>query len=183
MKIKHGKIKDLIVIEPDIHPDPRGWFTESWHQERYQAHKISFSFVQDNLVYSKKGSLRGLHAQHKHPQGKLITAITGEIFDVAVDLRKSSPTFGKWESVILSGKNKTQFFIPPGFAHGYCVLSDEAIISYKCTDFYLPQDEFGILWNDPDLDIKWPLKEVILSEKDKQWPLFRDIAKEYFYNF
>ena len=167
MKIIETKMKDCFVIEPSVHEDGRGFFLETFHHDRYQNKlNIKASFVQDNHSRSKKGTLRGLHFQKKNPQGKLVRVVKGEVFDVAVDIRKNSPTYRMWESIILSEENKTQFWIPPGFAHGFLVLSDVADFEYKCTDYYNPSDEGCILWNDPDLDINWPLKNPTLSDKD-----------------
>ena len=148
MRIKHFEIEGLIEFFPDIHKDDRGCFVETWQETRYQKLGISSHFVQDNFSFSSYGTLRGLHFQKKYPQGKLITAIEGEVFDVAVDLRRSSPTFGRWQSVVLNGIDKNQLWIPPGFAHGFFVLSPKALVTYKCTDFYHPSDEGCIKWND-----------------------------------
>tara|TARA_Y100000389_G_C17106693_1_gene338619 strand:- start:47 stop:577 length:531 start_codon:yes stop_codon:yes gene_type:complete len=167
MKIIETKMKGCFIIEPSVHIDERGFFLETFHHERYQQQlNINSSFVQDNHSRSNKGTLRGLHFQKKNPQGKLVRVVKGEVFDVAVDLRKNSPTYCMWESVILSEENKKQFWVPPGFAHGFLVLSEVADFEYKCTDYYNPSDEGSILWNDPHLDIKWPLKNPILSDKD-----------------
>ena len=150
---------------------------ETYRAEEFKKAGLDFSFVQDNQSKSKKGVLRGLHFQYTKPQGKLVRVIRGEVFDVAVDLRKDSPTYGKWEGVILSEENKKQFYVPEGFAHGFLVLSDEAEFIYKCTNFYDSKDECGILWNDPDIGIKWPVDDinrVILSKKDKEWKTLKD---------
>jgi len=151
-------IKDLLVIEPRVFSDQRGWFLEAWQSQNYINIGIDRNFVQDNMSYSKYGTLRGLHMQSP-AQGKLVQVIQGTIFDVAVDLRWSSDTFGKWYGLILSDKNKKQFWIPEGFAHGFFVLSDTAIFSYKCTEYYNPKREFTLLWNDPDIGIDWPLDD------------------------
>lgn len=170
MKIIKTKIKDLIIIEPKIFGDERGFFYETFQAERYKLAGIEKSFVQDNRSSSTKGVLRGLHFQKTKPQGKLVSVTSGQVYDVAVDLRKDSETFGKFESVILTGENKLQFYVPPGFAHGFCVLSECADFQYKCTDYYDPADEGGLLWNDPDLQIPWPFKTPLLSDKDMALP-------------
>lgn len=172
------EIEGLYIIETEVFEDNRGYFMETYNYNDFRAAGLDMVFVQDNQSKSKKGVLRGLHFQKKHPQGKLVRVIKGEVFDVAVDLRKSSKTFGKWAGVTLSEKNKKQFYIPEGFAHGFLVLSDEAEFCYKCTDFYHPDDEGGIIWNDPDIRIEWPMdgiEEIILSEKDKMWPRLKDV--------
>ena len=165
-------IPGLIEIQPKVFGDSRGYFFESYSQRDFDAANISARFVQDNQSRSAKGVLRGLHFQIRRPQGKLVRAIEGEIFDVAVDLRPNSPTRGKWHSVILRGKEHNQLYIPEGFAHGFLVLSETAVFAYKCTDFYYPDDEGGVIWNDPDIGIHWPDlgMEFILSEKDKKLP-------------
>jgi len=167
-------ISGLFVIQPKKIEDNRGYFMESYSQKYYEEAGIAVNFVQDNQSSSVKGVLRGLHYQKKHPQGKLVRAIEGEIFDVAVDIRPKSPTYGKWHAVILSGEKQNLFYIPEGFAHGYLVLSDTALFTYKCTDFYDPKDEYGIIWNDQDIRIEWPDigMEYILSDKDKALPEF-----------
>lgn len=163
-------IEGLIIIEPKVFGDHRGYFMETYNYNDFKQAGLDNVFVQDNQSKSRKGVLRGLHFQKKHPQGKLVRVISGEVFDVAVDLRKSSPTYMKWHGVVLSAENKKQFYVPEGFAHGFLVLSDEAEFVYKCTDFYHPEDEDGIIWNDPEIGIEWPLDgigELLLSEKDK----------------
>ena len=160
------------VITPAVFGDSRGYFMETYHYEDYKAAGIDQVFVQDNQSSSVKGVLRGLHFQINYPQDKLVRVISGEVFDVAVDLRPGSATYGKWYGVTLSAENKKQFFIPKNFAHGFVVLSDFAEFAYKCTDFYHPNDEGGILWNDPEIGIDWPIPEgmeLIMSEKDKNW--------------
>ncbi len=164
------KISGVYVIEPKIFGDNRGYFMETYNRKHFEAVGLNMNFVQDNESRSTKGVLRGLHFQKRHSQGKLIRVSKGEVFDVAVDLRNGSKTYGKWEGIILSEENKKLFYIPEGFAHGFLVLSDEAIFNYKCTDFYAPEYEEGIKWNDPNINIAWPLEKVnkvILSEKDK----------------
>lgn len=175
-------IKDLYIIEPTVFGDNRGYFMETYNAEEFKAAGLDMVFVQDNQSKSKKGVLRGLHFQYKYPQGKLVRVIKGEVYDVAVDLRKDSKTYGKWYGVILSEKNKREFYVPEGFAHGFLVLSDEAEFTYKCTDFYHPEDEGGLLWNDPDIGIKWPLEnieEVMLSEKDKKLKTLKETNVEF----
>ena len=175
-------IEDLYIIEPTVFGDDRGYFMESYSKRDFEAAGLCMEFVQDNESKSKKGVLRGLHFQTKHTQGKLVRVVEGEVYDVAVDLREGSPTFGKWEGVLLTAENKKQFYVPEGFAHGFLVLSDTATFQYKCTDYYAPEYDSGILWNDPDINIKWPLEaieEIILSEKDKmQQSLKTFISKE-----
>ena len=169
-------IPDVVLIKPDVHRDERGFFFESWQKNKFAKAGIDQEFVQDNHSRSSKNVLRGLHYQIQQPQGKLIRAIVGEVFDVAVDLRRSSPSFGKWVSANLSSENFNMLWIPPGFAHGFLVLSDVAEFVYKATDFYAPQYERCILWNDRDLGIDWPISghEPILSEKDSKGKLFRE---------
>lgn len=166
-------IEGLKVIEPKVFGDSRGYFFESYNYNDYAAAGITEQFVQDNQSASKRGVLRGLHFQKEFPQDKLVRVIRGEVFDVAVDLRRDSKTFGKWFGVVLSEENKKQFFIPKNFAHGFLVLSDYAEFAYKCTDFYHPNDEGGLIWNDPEIGIEWPLQEgveLLLSDKDQKWP-------------
>ena len=164
-------IEGLYVIEPKVFPDARGYFMETYNQNDFKEAGLDMVFVQDNESKSSKGVLRGLHFQKEHPQGKLVRVLSGEVYDVAVDLRKNSKTFGKHFGVLLSSENKKQFYIPEGFAHGFLVLSDEAVFAYKCTDFYHPNDEGGIIYNDPDIGINWPIEgmELIMSEKDTKW--------------
>jgi len=170
-------IEGLIEVQPKVFGDERGYFFECWSQRDYEEAGIKLPFVQDNQSSSVKGVLRGLHFQKKNPQGKLVRAIEGEVFDVAVDLRAGSSTYGKWHSVTLCGKKQNQFYIPPGFAHGFVVTSEKAVFAYKCTDFYYPNDEGGIIWNDSDIGINWPdlNMEFILSEKDKILPKLREL--------
>ena len=172
--IKPCPIEGLFEIQPKVFSDSRGYFFEAWSQRDFDAAGITARFVQDNQSRSVKGVLRGLHFQKTHPQGKLVRAIEGEVFDVAVDLRPASPTRGKWHGVILSGEKQNQFYIPEGFAHGFLVLSDTAVFAYKCTDFYHPEDEGGLIWNDPAIGIKWPDlgMDYLLSDKDKILPQF-----------
>lgn len=177
IKVTTCEIEGLKVIEPKVFGDSRGYFFESYNYKDYAAAGITEEFVQDNQSASKRGVLRGLHFQKQFPQDKLVRVIRGEVFDVAVDLRRDSATFGKWFGVILSEENKKQFFIPKNFAHGFLVLSDYAEFAYKCTDFYHPDDEGGLIWNDPDIGIEWPLQdgvELTFSDKDQKWPGIKD---------
>lgn len=178
MKVMEFPIAGLKLIEPRVFGDERGFFQETWNQKNYENCGINLSFVQDNLSFSQRGVLRGLHFQNPNAQGKLVSVMQGEVFDVAVDLRKESPTFGKWQGVYLSGENHHQFWVPPGFAHGFFVCSQTALFSYKCTELYSPKDELGIHWNDPDLNISWPIDiEPIVSEKDQNNLFLRDMDK------
>lgn len=179
IKVTRCEIEGLCVIEPEVRGDARGYFVETYNQRDMAAAGLDMVFVQDNQSMSVQGVLRGLHFQKEHPQGKLVRVISGEVFDVAVDLRTGSETYGKWHGEILSAENKKQFYVPEGFAHGFYVLSEQAEFCYKCTDFYHPGDEGGIRWDDPTIGVKWPLlegKEIILSEKDKKWPFFKIAA-------
>jgi dTDP-4-dehydrorhamnose 3,5-epimerase len=160
----------VLVIEPDVHRDPRGFFLETYHHSKYREGGIDVTFVQHNHSCSSRGTLRGLHAQRARPQAKLIRVLQGEIFDVAVDIRRGSPTFLRWVSVTLSAENFRQCFVPIGFAHGFCVLSESAAVEYNCTDYYTPQDELRILWNDPAIGVVWPIREPLLSDKDRDAP-------------
>jgi dTDP-4-dehydrorhamnose 3,5-epimerase len=174
MRFRPLELPGLIVIEPDVHRDARGFFLESYHAQKYRHGGIPDAFVQDNHSRSVRGTLRGLHAQRRRPQGKLVRAVRGEIYDVVVDLRPGSPTFRQWAGLTLSAENFLQCYVPPGCAHGFCVLSDWAEVEYKCTDFYDPADEFGIVWNDPDLAIAWPVRDPVLSAKDRGLPRLAD---------
>jgi len=178
MQIHETDLPGVLIIEPKVFGDERGFFMETWNQERYADSVTKDNFVQDNVSFSRKGVLRGLHFQKINPQGKLVYVLQGEVFDVAVDIRVGSPTFGKWTSVMLSADNKRQFFIPAGFAHGFCVTSDTALFAYKCTDKYNPQSEGCVLWNDPDLNIHWPTDAPELSAKDSQGIKLADFPKE-----
>ncbi|GKW02644.1 dTDP-4-dehydrorhamnose 3,5-epimerase [Pectobacterium carotovorum] len=178
MQITDSKIHGAKIIQPKVFGDARGFFLETFEKKRYQQMlNIDVDFVQDNHSRSSKGVLRGLHFQKTKPQGKLVHVVRGEVFDVAVDIRPDSPTYGMWEGVILSEENKTQFWLPPGLAHGFAVLSDIADFEYKCTDYYDPSDEGCLLWNDPEVGIEWPIANPLLSEKDKLGKLFKDLAK------
>ncbi|MDO4488333.1 MAG: dTDP-4-dehydrorhamnose 3,5-epimerase [Eubacteriales bacterium] len=174
--IKNGKkIEGLYVIEPTVHRDARGYFVETYNKNDFEAAGLKMNFVQDNQSKSTKGVLRGLHYQKQFPQGKLVRVLSGSVYDVAVDLRSGSETFGMWYGVELTDENMKQFYIPEGFAHGFMVLSDEAVFAYKCTDFYHPGDEGGLMWNDPEIGVEWPMDiEPLLSEKDKVQPNFKD---------
>ena len=178
-----GGIEGLCVITPTVHGDSRGYFMETYNQKDMEEAGLTMQFVQDNQSSSTKGVLRGLHFQINFPQDKLVRVVNGEVFDVAVDLRKGSKTFGKWYGVVLSAENKKQFFIPKDFAHGFIVLSDEAEFCYKVTDFYHPNDEGGLMWNDPEIGVEWPMpegmteKDLILSDKDKVHPSFSEYVK------
>jgi len=178
MKIIPTELPEVLIIEPDIYRDERGFFMESHHARKFAEHGLNLEFVQDNHSRSKQGVLRGLHFQLQNPQGKLVRVASGEVFDVAVDVRKGSPSFGRWVGVTLSEENNRQLYIPPGFAHGFCTLSDSADLLYKCTDFYQANDEYGVIWNDPDVGIKWPSLEYRLSKKDRDNPRLRDLSKE-----
>jgi len=174
MQVSKTPIDGLLTIKPKIFADPRGMFYEVYSENKYEEYGIP-CFVQDNHSVSKKGVLRGLHYQVNPGQGKLVRVTRGEVFDVAVDIRKQSPTYGKWWGLSLSETNNFQLYIPIGFAHGFCVLSELAEVLYKCSDYYSPENERGILWNDPELAIDWPVKNPILSEKDAVYPLFREL--------
>ncbi len=174
MQVSKTPIDGLLIVEPKKFADPRGVFYEVYSKSRYEQYGIP-SFVQDNHSVSKNGVLRGLHYQTNPGQGKLVRVTRGEVFDVAVDIRKQSPTYGKWWGLSLSETNNLQLYIPIGFAHGFCVLSESAEVLYKCSDYYSPGNERGILWSDPDLAIDWPVKEPILSEKDAVYPRFKDL--------
>ena len=176
------EIEGLKIITPAVFGDARGYFMETYQQQEFAQAGITETFVQDNQSSSRRGVLRGLHFQINYPQDKLVRVVNGTVYDVAVDLRKGSPTFGQWKGVLLSAENKKQFFIPKNFAHGFLVLSDVAEFCYKCTDFYHPNDEGGLLWNDPDIGVKWPLEdgvELILSEKDQKWPGIEQYRREH----
>ena len=177
MKIIETNIDGAMIVEPKVYGDSRGFFLETWHQERYrQQLKIELPFVQDNHSRSTKGVLRGLHFQKTKPQGKLVRVVRGEVFDVGVDLRRDSPTFGAWQGVYLSEDNHRQLWLPPGLAHGFLVTSASADFEYKCTDYYDPADEGCLLWNDEDVGIEWPLAEPLLSAKDRVGLSFRELT-------
>jgi dTDP-4-dehydrorhamnose 3,5-epimerase len=175
MKLTPTAIPDVVLIEPDVYRDPRGFFLETWHERKYAQGGIPGPFVQDNHSHSGRGALRGLHAQLRRPQGKLVRVVAGEVFDVAVDIRRGSPTFGRWVGDRLSGENLRQLWIPPGFAHGFCVLSETVHFEYKCTDFYDASDEIAIAWNDPEIGIDWPIEDPTLSKKDASAPRLSEV--------
>ena len=175
MKIRPTELDGVSIIEPAVFEDPRGYFLEIWQKSRYAANGIAADFVQDNVSVSAKGTLRGLHYQYPNAQAKLVQVLQGEVFDVVVDIRRGSPAFGRWTSVVLSEANKQQLFVPEGFAHGFCVMSEAATFLYKCSDYYAPRSEGGILWSDPDLAIAWPASKPLLSEKDKKYRRLKDI--------
>lgn len=178
MKIIETKLPGAVVIEPAVFGDARGFFMETWNAERFGQHGLPTKFVQSNVSSSAKGVLRGLHYQWPRPQGKLVSVLQGEVLDVAVDIRRGSPTFGQWEGVILSEANKRQFWIPEGFAHGFAVLSDMAVFSYLCTDVYLKEADAGVRWNDPVIGVDWQIEDPLLSDKDTHAPLLADIAED-----
>jgi dTDP-4-dehydrorhamnose 3,5-epimerase len=171
-------IPDVLVIEPDVHADGRGFFVETYHADRYSLHGIHGPFVQDNHSRSVGRTLRGLHLQLRRPQGKLVRVIEGEVYDVAVDVRRGSPTYGKWVGVTLSAENFRQCYVPPGFAHGFCVVTPLAQVEYKCTDLYDPSSEIGIAWNDAALAIVWPVSDPLLSPRDSRHPTLAELGHE-----
>lgn len=176
MIVETTALEGVMILRPDVYSDGRGYFMETHHQARYRDHGIDRTFVQDNLSYSVRGTLRGLHFQVRRPQAKLVQVIAGRIWDVAVDLRPSSATYCRWLGVSLSDENHRQLFIPEGFAHGFCVLSPSAHFMYKCTDFYAPDDEAGVVWSDPDIGIHWPVEDPIVSEKDRNLPRLAELS-------
>lgn len=176
MKVIPTHLAGVVIVEPAVYEDTRGYFMETYHRERYGQQAIGAEFIQDNLSFSVLNTLRGLHFQVRCPQAKLVQVISGEIFDVAVDLRFGSATFGRWAGIRLSEENRRQLFIPEGFAHGFCVLSDTARFLYKCSAVYDPTDEGGILWSDPGIGIDWPITDPILSEKDAAYPCLASIS-------
>lgn len=178
MQIIPSRLAGALIIEPRVFGDARGFFMETWNAARYAEAGITAEFVQDNLSFSRRGVLRGLHFQKPNPQGKLVYVLAGEVFDVAVDIRVGSPTFGQWESVVLSSENRRQFYVPPGFAHGFCVTSETALFAYKCTDLYNPAAEGSVLWNDPDLAIPWPVSDPELSAKDEVGMRLKDFPRD-----
>jgi dTDP-4-dehydrorhamnose 3,5-epimerase len=166
MKITPTRLPEVLLIEPDVHGDARGFFMESWHRKKFAEQGLAVDFVQDNHSRSAQGVLRGLHYQLQRPQGKLVRVVSGAVFDVAVDIRKGSPSFGQWVGAELSEANQHQLYVPPGFAHGFCVLSDRADFLYKCTDYYVPDDEYGIRWDDAAIGIDWPGRDFVVSTRD-----------------
>ncbi len=177
MEVEETKLPGVLLLKPKVFKDDRGAFLEIWHDERYTALGVPGPFVQDNVSRSVKGVLRGLHFQHPNDQGKLVQVLQGEVFDVAVDVRLGSPTFGYWAGAILSADNAHQLWIPEGFAHGFCTTSKEAVFAYKCTEYYHRASEHAVLWNDPDLGIEWPVKKPELSDKDRAAPRLKDIEE------
>lgn len=178
MIVKTTPLDGLLIVEPMVFHDDRGEFAEVWHHEKYKAAGIASAFIQDNLSLSRKGVLRGMHFQNPGGQGKLVSVLEGEVFDVAVDLRVDSPTFKKWFGVTLSGENRVQLFIPPGFGHGFLVTGEDALFLYKATAFYKPEFEYTIRWDDPDIGIQWPGPIRLMSDKDKNGPLLKDFAED-----
>jgi dTDP-4-dehydrorhamnose 3,5-epimerase len=178
MRVTETSLKGVMLVEIDVFPDPRGFFLEVCHAKKYAAGGIPGPFIQSNFSRSVRGTLRGLHYQIKHAQGKLVSVVEGRVFDVAVDIRRGSPTFSKWFGAELSVENRRQLYIPIGFAHGFCVLSETAGMIYNCTDFYSPQDERGIIWNDPVLGINWPISHPLLSAKDQSYKTLAEMAGE-----
>lgn len=178
MKIEPTRLPGVLLIRPQVFGDERGFFMETFHEAKMAAQGLRERFVQDNLSRSVKGALRGLHFQHPRGQGKLVRVVAGAVYDVAVDVRRGSPTFGQWVAQELSAENKLALYIPPGFAHGFCVLSDTADFFYKCTDLYAPEHEHGVLWNDPDIAIAWPVRHPILSPKDSRYPRLAQLTSE-----
>lgn len=172
------ELEGVVIVEPHVFGDSRGFFLETWQQERYEQGGVHGNFVQDNHSRSEKGVIRGLHYQLENAQAKLVYAVRGSIFDVAVDIRKDSPTFGQWTGCILSDENRRQLFVPKGFAHGFSVLSDVADVTYKCTDYYTPGDEYGILFSDPDLNIDWKVTPPLISDKDLVHPTLKEVAEK-----
>lgn len=178
MNVIQTRIKEVVIVEPKVFGDRRGYFLETYQQQRYAAAGIDADFVQDNISFSQGGILRGLHFQHPQGQAKLVQVLEGEIYDVAVDVRRGSPTFGQWVGVTLSSTEPRQLYIPKGFAHGFCVLSPTALFSYKCGDYYAPSSENGVCWNDPDLGIEWPVQHPVLSDKDQAYSRLKAIPPE-----
>ena len=178
LKVIETALPGVLIIDPAVYPDERGFFMETFHGRKYAEHGIERAFVQDNHSHSRRFTLRGLHYQLHRPQAKLVYVVSGEIFDAAVDIRRGSPTFCRWIGTKLSAKNKRQIYVPEGFAHGFCVLSDEADVIYKCTDYYAPDDEYGLLWSDPQIGIEWPIDNPVLSTKDSQNPVIQQAPPE-----
>ncbi len=178
MNVITTEIDGVLILEPKVFNDPRGFFTETWNRRRYAQTGLDVDFVQDNVSSSSRGVLRGLHYQHPQGQAKLVQVLSGEVMDVAVDIRVGSPTFGQAVCCLLTGENHRQFYVPVGFAHGFCVLSETALFSYKCSDYYSPQTEGSILWNDPDIAVDWPISDPILSAKDSTASRLKDISPD-----
>jgi len=178
MKVIETNLPGVLILEPRVFGDERGFFQETWQRERYRQAGVDVDFVQDNLSFSRRGVLRGLHFQNPNAQGKLVQVLQGEVFDVAVDIRRGSPNFGQWTSVNLSSDNKRQIYVPPDFAHGFCVISETALFSYKCTDVYNPKAEYAIRWDDPAIGIDWPITNPSLSEKDEKALVLNQLSEE-----
>lgn len=181
MKFLETDLPGILIVEPDVFEDPRGYFMETHHRDKFADAGIAHPFVQDNHAHSVRETLRGLHFQEPHPQGKLVRVVSGKIFDVAVDIRRDSPDFGRWVGVELSSENRRQLWVPPGFAHGYCVLTDDCDVIYKCTQIYSPEHDHVIAWNDPDIGIEWPVSEPVLSDRDRAAPLLEEVARRPFF--
>lgn len=179
MNIRDGRLAGIKIIEPRLFEDSRGFFMESYNAKKLAAHGITMNFVQDNHSSSAKGVLRGLHFQINPGQDKIVRVVSGEVFDVVVDIRRDSPTFGQWESFIISASNHTMVFIPKGFAHGFCALTHNVEFLYKCSEYYAPADERGIIWNDPSIGIEWPISEPVLSDKDTKYPSIKDLPRYF----
>ena len=177
MRFTPTALPEVILVEPDVYKDGRGRFVETWHERKYREGGIPAAFVQDNESSSVKGTLRGLHSQRTRPQGKLVRVLAGEIYDIAVDIRRGSPTFLKWVALTLTAESAQQVWVPPGFAHGFLVLSERADVAYKCTDFYVPEDELRLRWDDPRIGIPWPIREPLLAPKDAAAPLVADVLE------
>lgn len=182
MKIVPSRIPDVKIIEPAVHGDNRGYFFESYKEEIFLKNDLPVHYVQDNQAMSQKGVLRGLHYQLEYSQGKLVSVPYGKVWDAVVDLRQSSDTFGQWVGIEISQENHRLVYIPAGFAHGYCVLSEEAVFQYKCTEVYHPEDEYGLIWNDDKLNIQWPINNPVISEKDLRHPTFNNIKAEHLFS-
>ena len=177
MKVEKTPLDGVLVLEPAVYRDDRGGFFEAWHRGRYAEAGLPSEFVQDNFSFSRRGVLRGLHFQHPQPQGKLVSVLDGEVYDVAVDVRAGSPTFARWVGVTLSGENRRQLWVPPGFAHGFCVTSETALVGYKCTDFYAPGSEGTLIWNDPRVSVAWPTSEPVMSAKDRAGRTLQELER------
>lgn len=178
MQVHETKLPGVLLVEPKVHTDDRGFFTELWNSPRYAAQGLPGTVLQTNLARSSRGVLRGLHHQYPCPQGKLVFVLEGEVFDVAVDIRHGSPTFGQWVGYYLSQENHRQLYVPPGFAHGYCVISATSLFAYQCTEVYHREYDASIRFNDPDINVAWPIDEPVISEKDRQAPRLRDVPSE-----
>ncbi len=183
MQVRQTKLPGVLIFEPTVYSDHRGFFVETWKSEEYRSHGVSHPFVQDNLSKSCFGVLRGMHLQNPYPQGKLVYVVSGEIYDAAVDIRKGSPCFGQWIGIRLNDRNRHQIYVPPGLAHGFCVLSETAIVAYKVTDIYNPPSELSLLWNDPDVGIEWPIPSAVISEKDRLGLRLRNLPPDRLIGF